>query len=158
MCQSDPVRGEWSIPSAKGAEVRLRSGQGGLMSAEANAPVRSGSLVIGDTEVVLDLVIALEKIRMGNFLMQAAARTLISLHRVHDLAFRGSGATTDAISGVAVAGDVTVPLVLALEITGDQLEFTGSASMGTVHIPLPGLGTIEDFSFDVDARLVLTPR
>jgi hypothetical protein len=27
-----------------------------------------------------------------------------------------------------------------------------------VHLPLPGLGTVDDFSFDVDARLALRTR
>jgi hypothetical protein len=38
-----------------------------------------------------------------------------------------------------------------------QLEFIGSANIGTVHIPLPGMGKIDDFSFDVDAKVVLEP-
>jgi hypothetical protein len=39
-----------------------------------------------------------------------------------------------------------------------EIELAGSANVGTVHLPLPGLGTVEDFSFDVDARLALVPR
>ena len=40
----------------------------------------------------------------------------------------------------------------------DEIELVGSANLGTVHLPLPGLGTVDDFSFDVDARLALGPR
>ena len=39
-----------------------------------------------------------------------------------------------------------------------EIELVGTANVGTVHLPLPGLGTVEDFSFDVDARLRMRPR
>jgi len=152
------MQGTWNIPSARGAEVRLKSGSVGLMSAEANAPVRHGSLAIDDSGVILDLVIALEKMRMSNFLLQTAARSMIAMHKVHDLTYRGVGQSLDSVTGIAHAGDLEVPLVLALTITGTQLEFVGSASVGAVHIPLPGMGKIDDFSFDVDAKVVLEPR
>ena len=152
------MQGTWNIPSARGAEVRLKSGSVGLMSAEANAPVRHGSLAIDDSGVILDLVIALEKMRMSNFLLQTAARSMIAMHKVHDLTYRGVGQSLDSVTGIAHAGDLEVPLVLALTITGTQLEFVGSASVGTVHIPLPGMGKIDDFSFDVDAKVVLEPQ
>ena len=133
----------------------MKSGSLGLMSMEANAPVRHGSLMIDQSGVTLDLVIALEKMRMNNFLLQAAARGIFSMHRVHDLTYQGVGQKLDSVTGIAQAGDIEVPLLLSLSISGTQLELVGSASMGTVHIPLPGLGTIDDFSFDVDARLAL---
>ena len=152
------MQGTWSIPSARGAEVRLKSGSLGLISAEANAPVRHGSLTVDDSGVMLDLVIALEKMRMSNFLLQAAARSMISMHKVHDLTYRGIGQTLESVTGIARAGDIEIPLGLALTITSSQLEFVGSANIGTVHIPLPGMGTIDDFSFDVDAKVVLAPN
>ena len=39
-----------------------------------------------------------------------------------------------------------------------RVELAGSASLGTVHLPFPGVGTVEDFAFDVDGRLSLRPR
>ena len=152
------MQGTWNIPSARGAEVRLKSGSLGLMSAEANAPVRHGSLTIDDSGVILDLVIALEKMKMSNFLLQAAARSMISMHKVHDLTYRGLGQSLGSVNGISRAGDMEIPLALSLTITGTQLEFIGSANIGTVHIPLPGMGKIDDFSFDVDAKVVLEPR
>lgn len=152
------MQGVWNIPSARGDEVRLKSGSLGLMSAEANAPVRHGTLTIDDSGVILDLVIALEKMRMSNFLLQAAARSMITMHKVHDLTYRGVGPTLDTVTGIAKAGDIDLALGLDLTITGTQLEFVGSANIGTVHIPLPGMGTINDFSFDVDATVVLEPK
>ena len=152
------MQGTWSIPSARGAEVRLKSGSLGLISAEANAPVRHGSLTVDDSGVILDLVIALEKMRMSNFLLQAAARSMISMHKVHDLTYRGIGQSLDSVTGIARAGDIELALGLVLTISGAQLEFTGNANMGTVHIPLPGMGTIDDFAFDVDATVALAPN
>lgn len=122
---------------------------------QANAPVRHGSLMIDQSGVTLDLVIALEKMRMNNVLLQTAARGIFSMHRVRDLNYQGVGQELDSVTGIARAGDIEVPLLLALSISGSQLELVGGASMGTVHIPLPGLGTIDDFSFDVDARLTI---
>ena len=39
-----------------------------------------------------------------------------------------------------------------------EIEIVGSASVGRVHIPLPGLGTVDDFGFDIDARLAMASR
>lgn len=111
--------------------------------------------MIDQSGVTLDLVIALEKMRMNNVLLQTAARGIFSMHRVRDLNYQGVGQELDIVTGIARAGDFEVPLSLALSISGSQLELVGGASMGTVHIPLPGLGTIDDFRFDVDARLAL---
>lgn len=140
-----------------GADVRLRSGRVGLVSVDVTAPVRSGALVIDAAGVHFELVIAIEKLRTGNFLMQAAARSLVNMHKVHDLSYAGTGSTLESVQGTAVAGDVAVPLELRLSISGSRLEFVGSANLGTVDIPLPGLGRIENFTFDADATMTLRP-
>jgi len=31
----------------------------------------------------------------------------------------------------------------------------GSASFGKVHIPLPGIGTVDDMNVDIDAKLAV---
>jgi hypothetical protein len=36
-----------------------------------------------------------------------------------------------------------------------EIDIIVSASVGRVHIPLPGLGTVDDFAFDIDARLAM---
>ena len=113
------------------------------------------------------LRIALDQLRTGNFLMQAAARTLVSRHGAVVLAYDGSGPAEGSgwrVSGVASAGDVELDLELLITAIGTggdamaEIELVGSANVGTVHLPLPGMGTIEDFSFDVDARLSIRPR
>ena len=63
------------------------------------------------------------------------------------------------VQGTATAGDIALEIALRITAIGPshdpmgEIELTGSANVGTVHIPLPGMGTVEDFSFDVDARL-----
>jgi hypothetical protein len=106
-------------------------------------------------------------LKTGNFLMQAAARSLVSSNDVHVLVYEGSGAADGSgwqVSGTAVAGTIEVPLTLAIVPVGKEgddlreIEISGSASVGRVSLPLPGLGTVDDFGFDVQARLAMTPH
>jgi hypothetical protein len=158
--------GVWSVHTVDGAEVRLRSGRIGLVSVDVTAPVLRGSLVVDAHRAVFTLVLGLDRLRTGNFIMQAAARTLVSRHDARELVYDGSGpAHADGwqVTGRAVSGDVEVELQLQVIPRGigpspmGEIEILGSANVGTVHLPLPGLGTVEDFSFDVDARLGLLP-
>ncbi len=154
----------WKINTVDGAHVRLRSGRIGLVSIDATAPVSGGELVLGDPEVVFRLRLDIQQMRTGNFLMQAAARSLVSSNGVYTLDYEGRGTAADAgwrVSGTAVGGTIEVPLDLVISAIGpsssplSEIDITGSASVGTVHIPLPGLGKVDDFGFDVEARLGL---
>lgn len=155
------MNGTWSIPSIDGADVRLRSGRIGLVTVDVTAPVRAGELTVADGDASLTLTLALDQLRTRNFIMQAAARTLVTQHRVHDLTYVGAGthASPMIVMGVASAGDIAVDLGLTITPVGPaddpmaEIELVGSANVGTVHLPLPGMGTVEDFAFDVDARL-----
>jgi len=158
------MHGTWRIPAIDGAEVRLRSGRIGLVTVDATAPISDGRLTVGPTAAQLELSIALGRMRTGNFLLQTAARSLISTHRVEELVYSGSGpAEAMTVRGLATAGDIAVDIALRITAIGPahdpmaEIEVTGSANVGTVHIPLPGMGTVEDFSFDVDARLRTAP-
>lgn len=152
--------GAWTIPAIDGAEVRLRSGRIGLVTVDATAPISAGRLTVGPQAAALELSIALGRMRTGNLLLQTAARSLISAHRVQDLVYAGTG-PVDAMTvrGMATAGDIAVEITLRIAAIGPphdptaEIEVTGGANVGTVHIPLPGMGTVEDFAFDVDARL-----
>ena len=156
--------GYWTIGRVDGADVRLRSGRVGLVSVDVTAPVSHGELLVTSEQVRLTLGLALDELRTRNFIMQAAARSLIARHDAHVLNYVGTGSLAEGgwqVSGHAVAGNVDVELVLAVTACGPEhdpmaeIELVGSASMGTVHLPLPGLGTVDDFRFDVDARLGL---
>jgi hypothetical protein len=163
------IEGSWAVHTVDGAEVRLRSGRIGLVSVDVKAPVSGGELSVSEGSVRLTLRLALDQLKTGNFLMQAAARTLVTRHDAHVLTYDGAspGAPDgDAwdVTGHAVAGSIDVALQLTITPSGtsadrmDEIELVGSANLGTVHLPLPGLGTVDDFSFDVDARLALRPR
>lgn len=155
------------VSTVDGGHVRLRSGKIGLMSIDASAPVSGGELVVDGDQASFTLRLDLGQLRAGNFLLQAAARSLISSHDVHVLEFTGSGprvGETWQVAGTAVAGPIEVPLTLTITPIGDsgrplsEIDISGSANVGTVHLPLPGMGTVDDFGFDVDARLAMAPR
>lgn len=165
--QSVPVSEAWIVSTVDGGHVRLRSGKMGLMSLDASAPVSGGELLIEGDHATFTLRLDLGQMRTGNFLLQAAARSLISSNDVHVLTYAGSGPAVDEgwrVSGTAVAGPVEVPLDLTIAGTGAggdpmvEIDITGSANVGTVHLPLPGMGTVDDFGFDVEARLAMTPH
>lgn len=157
--------GTWEVHTVDGADVRLRSGKVGLFSVDVTAPVRRGILRVSASEVYLDLVLALEHLSTGNFLMDRAAKSVITRHQAHDLTYRASGHGSVEpwkVAGHAVSGDVDVELSVTVTPIGRhdpmaEIELFGSATMGTVHVPFPGLGTVDDFNFEVDARLGLLP-
>jgi hypothetical protein len=160
------LTGGWSVKAVDGADVRLRSGSAPVMTIDVTAPVTSGLLTVGAHGVSLTLTLALDRLSTGNFLLRgpvAAARQVVTRHDAHALVYEGAGQPSETpwrISGRAVAGDIEVDLLLQVTPIGrghpmDEIELVGSASMGTIR--LPALGTIDDFAFDVDAKLGLSP-
>jgi len=158
------TEGTWVVETIDGAVVRLRSGRIGLMNIDVTAPVSGGELRITADAVHMTLRLALDELRTGNFLMQAAARSIVSRNNAHVLSYVGEGKAAPLpwhVVGQAKAGSVDVELGLDVTPVGPptdpmaEIELKGSASMGTVHLPLPGLGTVDDFAFDVDGRFAL---
>jgi hypothetical protein len=154
--------GSWDFTAIDGADVRLRSGDIGVMNVDITAPLRQGSLRIVAGKASLALVIALDQLRTGNFLTEHAARAFIAGYRAHDLVYDGGGAakkTPFQVSGQAKAGQIDVSIALSVSLLGGdqptEAELTGSASFGRVHIPIPGVGTVDDLNIDIDARLAL---
>lgn len=156
--------GEWQVHAVDGADVRLRSGRVGLMSVDVSAPVTSGILHVTEHRVRFTLTLALDRLRTGNFLTEGPARALVKRHDATSLGYEGTGAASSApwqVTGTAGAGDVALELELTITPIGGQadpmgeIELTGSASVGRVSLPFPGMGTVDDFAFDVDARLFL---
>ena len=68
------IEGRWAVHTVDGAEVRLRSGRIGLVSVDVKAPVTGGELTVAEGSVRLTLRLALDQLKTGNFLLQAAAR------------------------------------------------------------------------------------
>lgn len=153
----------WEIGDDAG-HVRLRSGRIGLVSVDVRAPVAEGSFTIASDEVALSLRLRLDRLRTGNPLLQMAARSLVTRHEAHVLAYDGRGPLGERwqVAGTATAGDIALELTIEVVSIPDRdqiaaLDITGSANVGTVHLPLPGLGTVENFAFDVEGRLDVRP-
>ena len=160
------THGSWAVQTVDGADVRLRSGKVGLINVDVSAPVSGGELHVTGENVEFTLLLALDELRTGNFLVQAAARTLVTRHDARVLPYSGTGPSSGApwvVTGNAVAGNADVEIVLPVSAVGtthplDEIEIAGSASFGTVHLPLPGMGTVDDFMIDLDAKLAMSPR
>ena len=91
---SYPVERSWNIRQIDGADVRLRSSQSsGRVDVDVSAPVRAGDLWIQKTDLRMNLTIALDRIKTGNFLTDGAVRAFISGYRAHDLVYAGAGST-----------------------------------------------------------------
>ena len=153
----------WALGQMDGGDVRLRNAQGsGLMNLDVTAPVRAGTLRAEATRMHLDLTIALDQIKTGNFLTEHAARAFIAGYRAHDLTYAGSGhwpSEPVTLRGPAKAGAIDVEIELTVSpVDADwdamsEIQIVGTAGFGRVHIPLPGVGTVDDLIVDIEARL-----
>lgn len=151
------------IGQMDGGDVRLRNSQGaGLMNLDVSAPVRTGQLRLEPAHIALDLTIALDQIKTGNFLTEHAARAFIAGYRAHDLVYAGTGTRSGdpvIVRGPATAGQIDVEIELSVSpVAADwdamsEIEIVGTAGFGTVHVPLPGVGTVDNLVVDIDARL-----
>jgi hypothetical protein len=156
------ISGSWTLTKIDEADVRLRTGDSAAMNVDVRTPIRSGNLLIEKGEAVLNLVLALDRLKTGNFLTESAARAFISGYRAHDLVYAGSGAAKSRTFGVTGQAQVgTLDLAIGLQVTllgSDQpseVELQGSANFGRVHIPLPGMGTVDELMVEIDAKLGL---
>ena len=159
------VEGRWAVLVIDSADVRLRSGRIGLISIDVRAPVTAGELQVTATGVRFSLSLGLDQLKTGNFLMEGAARSLLRRNDARVLNYSGHGAgglNPRQVNGHAVSGGVNIELTLTITAVGPgddpmaEIELAGAANLGTVNVPLPGLGRVENFSFQVDARLELS--
>lgn len=165
---STSMKQVWVIGQMDGGDVRLRNGAGsGLMDLDVSAPVRSGQLMLSAAHISLDLTVALDKMKTGNFLTEHAARAFIAGYRAHDLIYAGKGGRSSAqtiVRGPAKAGNVDVEIELSVSPVDEdwdamsEIEIVGSAEFGTVNIPIPGIGSVSDLVVEIDARLMVTPQ
>ena len=109
------------------------------MDVDVSAPVRAGDLWIQETDVRMNLTIALDRIKTGNFLTDGAVRAFISGYRAQDLVYAGAGSTAGEaaeISGQASAGTIDTQIVLAVSPVGtdwqsmNEIEIIGTAEFG----------------------------
>ena len=154
--------GSWTLTKIDEADVRLRTGDVGMMKVDVRAPIRSGALVIAQGVATINLVLALDQLRTGNFLTEGAARSFIVSQQAHDLVYEGTGkapARAFDVEGQARAGKLDLRIGLRVSLLGDgqpvEVELQGTAGFGRVHIPLPGVGTVDDMTVEIDAKLGL---
>ena len=142
--------------------ARLRTQRIGLMSFDIEAPVTSGRLQLAQTSSELELNLDLTELRVGNPLMQAAARSLVGSGENSRLTFDAMGAADDLLrfTGTARAGDVEVPMEVTAALSETDhaitVTLTGWARFTDVHIPLPGMGRVNTIEVDVSAEIPLT--
>ena len=162
---TEGTAGAWRVRTVDGAEVRLRSGRVGLMSVDVKAPVSGGELVIASGVAHLTLRMALDQLKTGNFLTQAAARTLVARHDATVLTYDGSGPAVSggwAVSGHAVAGDVDVALDLVITGIGwlvlalAPANHWGVAAFGLALFAF-GVGAVLIFINFLSLRQAVTP-
>lgn len=156
--------GRWRVGNPE-AVVRLRSNRVGLMNLEATAPIRRGQVDVTETEVTVDLVLALDQLRTS-FLIERAARSLVAQHKAHDLSFMGTGAGGPSpwrVQGDAVCVDVVIDLAVTVTPIGpahdpmSRVDLLGHAALGRVELPLPGMGALDDLHVTLDSALDLVP-
>lgn len=156
------LEGTWNFLAVDGAVVRLKTAGDSVMKLDVKAPVRSGTLHVVSSLATINLVLALDKIKTGNFLTEAAAKAFFNSYNARDLVYDAQGPHDG--SGYSVAGSAkagTIDLEITMLITAVQsaphpeVELAGSADFGTVHIPLPGIGTVENMQVDIDAKLAV---
>ena len=159
------LTGSWNFLAVDGAEVRLKSGSSGLMSLDVKAPVRSGTLQIVSSIATINLVLALDKIKTGNFLTEAAAKAFFNSYNAKDLVYNAQGphdGNAYQVSGSASAGTLDLSITLTIKPVDSaphpEVELVGSAAFGKVHIPLPGVGTVDDMNVDIDAKLAVASQ
>ena len=108
------------------------------------------------------LTLNIAEVRVGNPLMQAAARALVGSGENSTLTFDAYGADDDAMRfvGTARAGDVEVPMEVttAVDEQGDAvtITITGWARFTDVKIPLPGMSRVNTIEVDVSATIPFT--
>ena len=91
------------------------------INVDVSAPVSGGELHVTGENVEFTLLLALDELRTGNFLVQAAARTLVTRHDARVLSYSGTGPSSGApwvVTGNAVAGNVDVEIVLTVSAVG----------------------------------------
>lgn len=156
---------EWQVAEREG-HVRLKTGRIGLIgSIDASAPIVGGQATWSVEQVSLVLKLAINEVKAGNALLDAAARRLVSSGSDGVLTFEGTGDATGGavtLDGHAWAGDVKVAMVVKCDAPVDvddqsrELQISGAATFDDVKIPLPGFGKVNSIDIEVVGMLSLS--
>jgi hypothetical protein len=150
-------QGNWQLASE--STISLKTSRIGLFAIHAHAPVVDGTAKIEDGEVMLEFIVAINKVSTGNPLLDPEVHALVNSGSDGRLTFSGTGAKLTEVTGHATAGNVKVPLELAASSeAGDddlQLQVKGRTSFTDLHLPLPGMGHIRQIDVDIEGLLTL---
>ena len=155
------VSGAFVVDTTSDPVVRMRTQRIGLTSFDLQAPITEGRIELAGAGSRLRLMLDLARVRVGNPLMQAAARALVGTEENSRLTFDARSDPVDHLrfSGRAQAGDVIVPMDVAASVEGGTaplaLTLVGWARFTDVHIPLPGMSRVNTIELDVSATLTL---
>jgi hypothetical protein len=133
-----------------GSQMHIRTNRIGLLSIHATAPVVAGVL----SEQELEFTVRIDRVATGNPLLDPELHALIHQITSGTLVFRGRR-SGEVFSGSAKAGDITVPLDLATDVSGEGLSLRGRSQFSDVRVPLPGLSHIRHLEVDIDGRIYL---
>ena len=132
------------------SSMQIRINRIGLLTIHAVAPVVAGEV----TDTDLTFTVSIEQVQTGNPLLDPELHALI--HEISSGTLQFSGQRQGAVySGKATAGDITVPLELALTSEDEAVAISGTSTFSDLHVPLPGLGHIKHLQVDIDGRLHL---
>lgn len=130
--------------------VQIRTSRIGLLTIHAVAPVVDGE--VSDAE--LSFTVRIDEVSTGNPLLDPELHALIHEITSGTLQFVGQRAG-EVYAGTASAGDITVPLSLALDPEQTTAQVRGSSTFSNLHVPLPGMGHIKHLQVDIDGHLHL---
>jgi len=155
------VRGTFVVDTTGDPMVRMQTQRIGLTSFDLQAPITEGRIDLTGAASELWLRLDLARVRVGNPLMQAAARALVGTDENSRLSFHAHSDPDNPLrfSGQARAGDVVVPMEVTASVEGSTaplaLTLVGWARFTDVHIPLPGMSRVNTVEVDVSAAVTL---
>lgn len=130
--------------------MRISTSRIGLLSVHASAPVLDGELSEDD----LRFTVRIDQVRTGNPLLDPELHALVHALTAGRLLFAGRRAG-EVFTGSAQAGDISVPLDLAVTGGGATRRVSGTSTFRDVHIPLPGIGRLPYLEVDIEGHLHL---
>lgn len=149
--------GSWTL--ATESTIQLKTSRIGLLSVHAHAPVVTGTATITDGHVELEFVVAIDKVRTGNPVLDPEVHALVRSGSDGMLTFAGTGEALDGVEGHATAGNIKVPLQLQADGRPDadslDLDVRGQTTFEDIHLPLPGMGHIKKIDVDISGLLTL---
>lgn len=150
-------QGTWTL--ATEATISMKTSRIGLFGIHAHAPVVDGTAQIADGQVRLEFIVAIDQVSTGNPMLDPEVHALVHSGSDGRLTFTGTGASLAEVTGHATAGNVKVPLELSAAGApgGDDLELqvTGRTTFTDIHLPLPGMGHINQVDIDIEGLLTL---